>query len=168
MVLQQIGPSFSTAPSTDIELGLSMEIQYTDDTDFVSTSHNFVEDVMNVLDTEHPQYNLVCNTDKTQRVHVSREGQVWQKNSIYSWCSWGRARCALLEATSQFSISPQSKRICTNCTNVCLHMHTAACTSPTPTLCTCMHIMPYMFLLCCRLFHCYMQRSMASMWTHWL
>ena len=36
---------------------------------------------MNVLDTELPQYHMVCNTDKTQRVHMSKEGQDWQKNN---------------------------------------------------------------------------------------
>ena len=39
-----------------------MEMQYADYTEFVSTSHDFLEDVMNVLDTEQPQYHLVCNT----------------------------------------------------------------------------------------------------------
>ena len=29
---------------------------------------------------ELPPRHLVCNTDKTQRVHVYREGQDWQKN----------------------------------------------------------------------------------------
>ena len=38
---------------------------------------------MNVLDTEQPQYHLVCNTDKTQRVQVSREEQDWQKNNTF-------------------------------------------------------------------------------------
>ena len=51
-----------------------------DDTDFVSTCHNIIEDVINVLHTEQPHHYLVCNTEETQRVHVSR-GQDWQKNN---------------------------------------------------------------------------------------
>ena len=59
-----------------------MEMQYTGDTDFVSTSCDFLEGVMNVLDTEQTKYQLVCNTDKTQGVHMSREEQDWQKNTL--------------------------------------------------------------------------------------
>ena len=57
-----------------------MEMQYANDTNFVFTNHDFLEDVMNVLDIELLPCHLVCNTDKTQRVHVYREGQDWQKN----------------------------------------------------------------------------------------
>jgi len=39
---------------------------------------------MTLLVTEQPQYHLVCNTDKTWRVHVSKEGQDWQVNSTLS------------------------------------------------------------------------------------
>ena len=39
MVLQQVRPSFPSTPRT--ELGLPMEMQYADYTDFVSTSHDF-------------------------------------------------------------------------------------------------------------------------------
>ena len=80
MVLQQIHLRFPATPTADVQLGLPMEMQYADDTDFISTSHDFLEDVMNVLDIELPPRHLVCNTDKTQRVHVYREGQDWQKN----------------------------------------------------------------------------------------
>ena len=80
MVLQQIRPRFPATPTADVQLGLPMEMQYADDTNFVSTSHDFLEDVMNVLDIELLPRHLVCNTDKTQRVHVYREGQDSQKN----------------------------------------------------------------------------------------
>ena len=54
MVLQQIRPRFPATPTADVQLGLPMEMQYADDTDFISTSHDFLEDVMNVLDIELP------------------------------------------------------------------------------------------------------------------
>ena len=81
-----------------------MEMQYADYTEFVSTSHDFLEDVMNVLDTEQPQYHLVCNSDKIQRVHVHEKDRIGRR-VILLMHSWGRARCILQGATSQFSIS---------------------------------------------------------------
>ena len=82
MVLQQVCPSFPTTPATALELGPPMKMQYADITDFVSTNQDFLEDVVNVLDTKQPNtIYLVCNTEKTLRVHVSREGQDWQKNN---------------------------------------------------------------------------------------
>ena len=41
MVFQQIRLSFPATPATDMELGLPMEMQYADYTEFVSTSHDF-------------------------------------------------------------------------------------------------------------------------------
>ena len=66
MVLQQICPSFPATPSTDIELGLQPEMQYADYADFVSTNHDFLEDVMNVLDTEQPN-TIWCATQTRLR-----------------------------------------------------------------------------------------------------
>ena len=54
MVLQQICPKFPATPAADVQLGLPMEMQNADGTKFVSTSHDFLEDVMNVLDLELP------------------------------------------------------------------------------------------------------------------
>ena len=70
MVLQQTRSVFPTTPSAGIQLGIPMEMQYADDTDFISTSHSFLEDVLKVLDTELPPRHLICNTEKTQCVHV--------------------------------------------------------------------------------------------------
>ena len=82
MVLQQICPSFPTTPATAQELGLPMKMQYADITDFVSTNQDFLKDVMIVLDTKQSNtIYLVCNTEKTQRVNVSRDEQDWQKNN---------------------------------------------------------------------------------------
>ena len=75
MVLQQTRSEFPTTPSADIQLGIPMEMQYANDTDFISTSHSFLEDLLKVLDTELPPRN----TDKTQRVHVCRESEEWKK-----------------------------------------------------------------------------------------
>ena len=44
------------------ELGLPVEMQYADGTDFVSTSHDFLEDVMNVLALSSPN-TVWCATD---------------------------------------------------------------------------------------------------------
>ena len=91
-------------------------MQHADGTDFVSTSHDFLEDAMNVLqtlsspnavwcatDTEQPQYRLLCNTDKTQRAHVSK-GQDWER-TILLVHSWGKSKtCIAGDATSQFSL----------------------------------------------------------------
>ena len=79
MVLRQTRSEFPTTPSADIQLGIPMEMQYADDTDFISTSHSFLEDVLKVLDTELPPRHLICNTEKTQRVHVCRESEEWKK-----------------------------------------------------------------------------------------
>ena len=79
MVLQQTRSVFPTTPSAGIQLGIPMEMQYDDDTDFISTSHSFFEDVLKVLDTELPPRHLICNTQKTQRVHVCRESEEWKK-----------------------------------------------------------------------------------------
>ena len=56
-----------------------MEMQYADDSYFISTSHSFLEDVLKVLDNELPSFHLLCNAKKTQRVHVCREGEKWQQ-----------------------------------------------------------------------------------------
>ena len=79
MVLRQTRSEFPTTPSADIQLGIPMEMQYADDTDFISSSHSFLEDVLKVLDTELPPRHLICNTEKTQRVHVCRESEEWKK-----------------------------------------------------------------------------------------
>ena len=81
MVLQQICPSFPTTPATAIELGLPMKMQYADITDFASTSQDFLKKRNECARHQAAQYHLVCNTEKTQRVHVSREGQDWQKKN---------------------------------------------------------------------------------------
>ena len=69
---------FPTTPKLDLQLTLVSEMQYADNIDFVSTSHDYLEEVMEVLDTELPLRHLHCNTNKTQRVHVSKEGIEWQ------------------------------------------------------------------------------------------
>lgn len=74
------GLSFQlTTPSADVQLGIPMEMHYADDTDFISTSHSYLEDVMKVLDTELPPRHLICTAEKTQRIHVFRESEEWQK-----------------------------------------------------------------------------------------
>ena len=35
--------------------------------------------MLKVLDTELPRRHLICNTEKTQRVHVCRESEEWKK-----------------------------------------------------------------------------------------
>ena len=62
---------FPATPTLDLQLSLVSEMQYADDIDFVSTSHDYLEEVMEVLDTELPLRHLLCNRNKTQRVHVS-------------------------------------------------------------------------------------------------
>ena len=52
-----------------------MEIQYAFDTDFIYTSHSFLEDVLKELDTELAPHHLICNTEKTLCVHVRRENK---------------------------------------------------------------------------------------------
>ena len=63
MVLQQICPRFPATPTANVQLRLPMEMQYAADTDIVSTSHDFLEDVMNVLDIGLPTCHLACNRD---------------------------------------------------------------------------------------------------------
>ena len=128
MVLQQICPKFPATPTADVQLGLPMKMQYANDTDFVSTSHDFLEDVMNVLDIELLPCHLVCNTEKAQRVHVYREGQDWQKN---------KALCALLGEEQDVS-----RRMylagCTRWTGVSAHVgsvHRSQCITRTEDLC---------------------------------
>ena len=72
--LQEVRPMFPATPTLDLQLSLVSEMQYADDIDFVSTSHDYLEEVMEVLDTELPLRHLHCNRNKTQRVHVSKEG----------------------------------------------------------------------------------------------
>ena len=66
---------------------------------------------MNVLDTEQPQYHLVCNTNKTQRVHVDEKNRIGRRTVLFVH-SWGRARRTLQGATSQFSISANVWSVC--------------------------------------------------------
>ena len=54
VVLQQIRPKFPATPAVDVQLGLPTEMKNVDVTDFVSTSNDFIEDVVNVLDIELP------------------------------------------------------------------------------------------------------------------
>ena len=76
--LEEVRPMFPATPTLDLQLSLVSEMQYANDIDFVSTSHDYLEEVMEVLDTELPLRHLHCNTNKTQRVHVSKEGIEWQ------------------------------------------------------------------------------------------
>ena len=78
MALQEVRPMFPTTPTLDLQLSMITEMQYADDIDFVSTSHDYLEGVMNILETELPPCHLHCNRNKTQRVHVSNEGTEWQ------------------------------------------------------------------------------------------
>ena len=43
-------------------------MQHVNDSDFISTSHSFLEVVLKVLHTELPTYHLTCNTECTQGV----------------------------------------------------------------------------------------------------
>ena len=79
-VLQQTRMKFPPTPRTDIQLGIPMEMQYADDTDFVSTSHTFLEDIMNVLDTELPSHHFKCNREKTQRIQICKNNNEWRKS----------------------------------------------------------------------------------------
>ena len=53
-VLQQTRSEIPTPPLADISLEIPMELQYANDTDFISTCHSFLEDVLKALDTELP------------------------------------------------------------------------------------------------------------------
>ena len=73
---------FPVTPTLDLQLSLVSEMQCADDIDFVSTSHDYLEEVMEVLDTELPLRHLHCNRNKTQRVHVSKKEIEWQNIKI--------------------------------------------------------------------------------------
>ena len=45
---------FPATPTLDLQLSLVSEMQYADDIDFVSTSHDYLEEVMEVLDIKLP------------------------------------------------------------------------------------------------------------------
>ena len=76
--MQEVRPMFPATPTMDLQLSLTTEMQYADDIDFVSTSQDYLDRVMDVIDTELPPRHLHCNRNKTQRVHVSKEGTEWQ------------------------------------------------------------------------------------------
>ena len=68
---------------------------------------------MNVLDTKLPPHHLVCSADKTQRVHVSKANQDWQKNMQDIGCTLGgRARRDPQDATSWISVPTHVQSVC--------------------------------------------------------
>ena len=68
---QDMRPMFPPIPTFDLQLSLISEMQYAD-IDFVSTGQDYLKKVMDVLDTELPPWQLHCNRNKTQRVHMSK------------------------------------------------------------------------------------------------
>ena len=78
MAMQEVRSMFPATPTLDLQLSLITEMQYADDIDFVSTSQDYIERMMDVLDSELPPRHLHCNKNKTQKVHVSKEGTEWQ------------------------------------------------------------------------------------------
>ena len=70
-----------------------MEMQHADGTDFVSTSHDFVEDVMNVLQTLSSPNTVCCATQTRRRGRTCLKDRIGKEQ--YSWCTLvGRARRA--------------------------------------------------------------------------
>ena len=57
-------------PTSDV--GLPFEMMYADDTDFVSTSAQWLESLEPVINDILKKWNLTVNKDKTERTNVSR------------------------------------------------------------------------------------------------
>ena len=86
------------------ELGLPVEMQHADGIDFVSTSHDFLEDAMNVLQTLSSPNTVCCATQTRRRGRTCLKDRIG-RTTILLLHSWGKSKmCIAGDATSQFSL----------------------------------------------------------------
>ncbi|KAI8514506.1 hypothetical protein Bbelb_070970 [Branchiostoma belcheri] len=78
-----------TYPPTPVEDNSTPETQYADDLDFISTSHQHLENIHEQAINILPEWKLQANASKTERIHIcwksEREEETWRKTNCGSW-----------------------------------------------------------------------------------
>ncbi|KAI8496702.1 hypothetical protein Bbelb_253570 [Branchiostoma belcheri] len=78
-----------TYPPTPVEDNSPPETQYADDLDFISTSHQHLENIHEQAINILPEWKLQANASKTERIHIcwksEREEETWRKTNCGSW-----------------------------------------------------------------------------------
>ena len=60
------------------DLGYPEDAEYADDTDFISTSEEYLENLLPYVEKEFGTYNLLVNTDKTEKTKISANEKDWK------------------------------------------------------------------------------------------
>ena len=102
---------------TNFDLGVTIDLQYADDTGWVSTDSNATNYIKNTLPAKLKKANLNINEDKTEEYEVTRKGsEEWKKckylgSLLDTEEDIKRRKCLAMDAFSHYTHSLTSNKI---------------------------------------------------------
>ena len=107
--LRDLRSRLPTRPQTDANLPL--DVEHADDTDFISTSRLFLDDIERIAPACLAEWSLTINASKTDRSsvcqHADRVDEEWRMDAQTRVATWGSRRCRSTKAARECRI-PQA------------------------------------------------------------